>query len=150
MSTSPESTVLTNTLLSTVRLQRHLGARVVISTQEPSISPALLDLCSMTIVHRFTSPAWMQILHKHLAGWYSDPSSSENGGSDYMKSKEWHSQLLRKIVSLRTGEALIFSPFAIANLARDAQTGNSIQSAYMWVRIRARLSSDGGRSVLAE
>ena len=59
---------LTNSLLATIRLQRHLGLRVVISTQEPTVSPKLLDLCSITIVHRFTSPDWMKTLRGHLAG----------------------------------------------------------------------------------
>src|SRR5204863_353082 len=55
-------------LLQVIRLQRHLGTRVIISTQEPSISPKLLDLCSVTIVHRFTSPDWLKTLRRHLAG----------------------------------------------------------------------------------
>jgi hypothetical protein len=64
--------MLINTLLSTIRLQRHLGARVIISTQEPTISPALLDLSSVTTVHRFTSSEWLRILKRHLAGAASD------------------------------------------------------------------------------
>ncbi|KAK3331156.1 hypothetical protein B0H66DRAFT_598651 [Apodospora peruviana] len=51
-----ECQTLTENLLSTIRLQRHLGARVLIATQEPTISHKLLDLCSVTVVHRFTSP----------------------------------------------------------------------------------------------
>jgi hypothetical protein len=56
MNDSGEASALTEQLLATIRLQRHLGARVVISTQEPTVSPRLLDLCSVTVVHRFTSP----------------------------------------------------------------------------------------------
>jgi hypothetical protein len=41
MNDSLESDEFTETLLSTIRLQRHLGARVVISTQEPTISRRL-------------------------------------------------------------------------------------------------------------
>src|SRR5450432_131959 len=67
MNASAEANTLTGTLLSTIRLQRHLGARIVISTQEPTISPALLDLSSVTIVHRFTSPYWLRSLRQHLA-----------------------------------------------------------------------------------
>jgi DNA helicase HerA-like ATPase len=47
----------TKKLLRTVREQRHQAVRVVITTQEPSINTQLLDLCSITIVHRCTSPA---------------------------------------------------------------------------------------------
>ncbi|MBE3045074.1 hypothetical protein IMZ48_21470 [Candidatus Bathyarchaeota archaeon] len=44
---SGAAATLTNNLLATIRLQRHLGLRVVISTQEPTVSPKLLDLCTM-------------------------------------------------------------------------------------------------------
>ncbi|KAL8685586.1 MAG: hypothetical protein Q9218_007668, partial [Villophora microphyllina] len=68
MSEGEASMAFTESLLSVIRLYRHYGARVVIATQEPTISPRLLDLCSMTIVHRFTSPDWMLALKAHLAG----------------------------------------------------------------------------------
>ncbi|KAG9243542.1 hypothetical protein BJ878DRAFT_535151 [Calycina marina] len=67
MNASAEALTLTNTLLSTIRLQRHLGARIIISTQEPTISPALLELCSINIAHRFTSPEWLRSFKGHLA-----------------------------------------------------------------------------------
>jgi len=66
MNSATEASTLTETLLSSIRLQRHLGTRVFISTQEPTISPALLDLCSITIVHRFSSPEWLKCLRQHL------------------------------------------------------------------------------------
>ncbi|KAJ2906005.1 hypothetical protein MKZ38_003488 [Zalerion maritima] len=68
MSDSVEASTLTDNLLSCIRLQRHIAARVFIATQEPTISPALLDLCSVTIVHRFSSPDWLNTLKKHIAG----------------------------------------------------------------------------------
>jgi len=46
---------LTKSLVTIVRLQRHLACRVIIITQEFIISPKLLDLCSFILVHRFTS-----------------------------------------------------------------------------------------------
>ncbi|PHH60585.1 hypothetical protein CDD81_1441 [Ophiocordyceps australis] len=49
MTDTAECETLTKSLLETIRLQRHLGTRVAISTQEPTISPKLLDLCSVTI-----------------------------------------------------------------------------------------------------
>ncbi|KAG8664538.1 uncharacterized protein FPOAC1_013319 [Fusarium poae] len=61
MNDSSESQTLTESLLSVIRLKRHLGTRVIISTQEPTVSPRLLDLCSTVIVHRFTSPTWFQL-----------------------------------------------------------------------------------------
>jgi hypothetical protein len=76
MTDSAECQALTESLTSTIRLQRHIATRVVISTQKPTISPRLLDLCSVTIVHRITSPDWMKALQRHLAGASSwlDPS----------------------------------------------------------------------------
>ena len=68
MTESSECQTLTDSLLSTIRLQRNLGARIIISTQEPTISPKLLDLCSVAIIHRFTSLDWLNSLKKHLAG----------------------------------------------------------------------------------
>ena len=68
LSQSGEAATLTNELTSIIRQQRHTGTRVVIATQEPTLSPELLDLANVTFVHRFQSPAWYEILKKHLAG----------------------------------------------------------------------------------
>ena len=40
--------------------------------EEPTISPSLLDLSSVTIVHRFTSPEWLRSLKEYLAAAASD------------------------------------------------------------------------------
>lgn len=68
MNRSPAADIFTDNLLTVIREQRHKGTRIVISTQEPTISPRLLDLCTMTFVHRFTSPEWLKVLREHLAG----------------------------------------------------------------------------------
>jgi hypothetical protein len=57
-------------LLRTVREQRHQAVKVVIATQEPIINTQLLGLCSITMVHRCTSPAWFNVLKKHVAALY--------------------------------------------------------------------------------
>lgn len=66
LTVSSECQTLTESLLTAIRDQRHISARIIISTQEPTVSPRLLDLCSVTIVHRFSSPAWLQTLRSHL------------------------------------------------------------------------------------
>jgi hypothetical protein len=72
----------TEKLLQTVRKQQHQAVRVVIATQEPSINTQLLDLCSITMVHRCTSPARFNVLKRHVAALYlSLPTSSEAGAS---------------------------------------------------------------------
>ncbi|KAK3489079.1 uncharacterized protein B0T23DRAFT_321974 [Neurospora hispaniola] len=133
---SAECRTLTDRLLETIRLQRHLGARVIISTQEPTISPKLLDLCSVTIVHRFTSPDWLRALSKHLAGVskggrmlekalainqnMADDVCIENAGvnSLALDYSDPAMELFSRIVALRVGEALIFAPSAIIGVQK--------------------------------
>lgn len=140
------SSGLTESLLSVIRLQRHLAARVIISTQEPTISPKLLDLCSMTIVHRFTSPAWLQALKSHLAG--VSPFDDDHQGRDLR-------EIFKKIVKLEAGEALLFSPSTMLSLTEgDAAGAKAFQTeklgmGYLKIIVRTRLTVDGGRSIMA-
>lgn len=147
MNDTAEANNLTNTLLSSIRLQRHLGTRVFISTQEPTISPKLLDLCSITIVHRFQSPDWLNCLRSHLAALDHD---SEAG-----QSKANSQAILNEIVKLRVGEALLFAPTAIVGVEKDAEkSAGGVQVKrlgvqYLKIKVRSRVTSDGGKSVLA-
>lgn len=68
MGESDAANEFTGSLLKAIREQRHKNVRVIIATQEPTISPKLLDLCSITLVHRFRSPDWLSVLKAHLAG----------------------------------------------------------------------------------
>ncbi|PGH14363.1 hypothetical protein AJ80_05953 [Polytolypa hystricis UAMH7299] len=118
MTDSREAMILTGTLLSIIRQQRHLGTRVIIATQEPTLSPNLLDLCNVSIVHRFSSPEWFKTLQGHLAG-------AVVGTSDSARAKYSPGGLFAKIVSLRTGEALVFCPSGILDTGSsedDSQT----------------------------
>lgn len=157
MNTSPEAATLTNTLLSTIRLQRHLGARTIISTQEPTISPALLDLSSFTIVHRFTSPEWLRALKQHLAGASSDlldqgsasASKSDDVESDTgISSGNTAQRVFQDVVKLRVGEALLFSPSALMGVQDDGEM-ERLETGYKKIRVRTRLTEDGGKSVTA-
>ncbi|KAK2739634.1 hypothetical protein FQN55_009370 [Onygenales sp. PD_40] len=155
---SREAINLTDSLLSIVRQQRHLATRVIIATQEPTLSLSLLDLCNVTIVHRFTSPAWYKTLRGHLAGAVFDGESTYTSDG-----------LFSRIVTLRTGEALVFCPSAMLDLAREkgdevssAGTDGAVTSTlrplqvkelgakYARIRIRKRVTTDGGRSILAD
>ncbi|KAI9751891.1 MAG: hypothetical protein M4579_005848 [Chaenotheca gracillima] len=134
----------TESLLRLVRDQRHNAARVIISTQEPTISPALLDLSSMIFVHRFTSPSWMRVLQSHLAGISmmsrrDGRDESENGGI---------TELFKNIVNLNVGEAFMFSPTALLGLGSDRL--QRLGAGYMKVRVRQRITEDGGRSVFVK
>ncbi|KAI1498116.1 hypothetical protein F5X99DRAFT_432244 [Biscogniauxia marginata] len=180
-SSSAECRTLTNTLLSTIRLQRHLGVRVVVSTQEPSVSPKLLDLCSVTVVHRFTSPAWMGMLRAHLAGGVPHHHHHHHqqqqrrreiaggGGDDddgYVEEGDdsVSGDLFNEIVGLRVGEALLFAPSALVGLGMEGgeggeggdaskrATGMSLKrlgDEVLKIRVRKRITVDGGKSILA-
>lgn len=143
MTGTDSSTAFTESLLSVIRQQRHLGTRVIIATQEPTISPKLLDLTSMTIVHRFTSPAWLTELKSHLAAVSSESETSKRGVQD----------LFEKIVALDAGEALVFSPSAMLGVDSRDGGGNprmlKLGTRYIKVRVRQRITADGGRSILA-
>ncbi|KAK8038566.1 hypothetical protein PG993_006977 [Apiospora rasikravindrae] len=153
MTSSAESQALTSTLLSTVRLQRHVGARIVVATQEPTVSSALLDLCSVTIIHRFTSPAWLRALQAHVALPVQNQVTTrcrDRPSLDQTLSNR--EELFGEIVRLKTGEAFIFAPSAAVSIGSkgdDCEQGSTLDRACLKVRIRARLSEDGGKSVVA-
>ncbi|KAI1347259.1 hypothetical protein F5Y01DRAFT_307664 [Xylaria sp. FL0043] len=167
MGETSDSDVLTNNLLRAIRKQRHLGARIVISTQEPTISPKLLDLCSITIVHRFSSPDWLNALTKHLAGIskVSKLTSKAAGVNDYEEEDtESHGlsgidlsaddpilDLFSQIVELPTGEALVFAPSAIVSLEKKHGKLVPKKLAHRVLRVvmRARITADGGKSIMA-
>ncbi|CAO2647186.1 Nn.00g081080.m01.CDS01 [Neocucurbitaria sp. VM-36] len=128
---NPGAKSLNETLLSTIRLQRHYGARVVISTQEPTLLTDLIALCSITIIHRFSSPEWFSAIKRHI------PIRPEE-----------HQMMMQSIENLKTGSALVYSPNAV--LGKD-ETGGLIKGTgrLMKVNIRKRVTSDGGQSMLA-
>lgn len=138
MTESASAKVFTESLLSVVRLQRHHGTKVLIATQEPTIAPQLLDLCSMTIVHRFTSPEWLLALKAHLAAF-----SSMGDEHSPRRLKE----IFQTIVNLDVGQALLFSSSAM--LHTEKSRPQKLGMRYVKMRVRDRLTADGGRSVSA-
>ncbi|PIG79274.1 hypothetical protein AARAC_004273 [Aspergillus arachidicola] len=136
LSETPAAKDLTETFLNIIRQQRHLGVRTVISTQEPTISPRLIDLCSMTIIHRFTSPEWYRTIRKHITiGDQSNNNSTEESLDG-----------LREIACLRTGEALVFAPSAYL-LDENNSVINATHKGFK-MAIRKRITWDGGRTIL--
>ena len=129
--------------MSIIRQQRHLGTRVIIATQEPTLDTRLLDLCNVVIVHHFSSPAWFDVLKGHLAG-----SRGEKERSDMIN------EIFRTIVKLKTGHALIFAPRAMLHTNTGAGVGTEaiarLGDGYVRVLIRPRVTADGGRSITAQ
>lgn len=128
---TPGSRFLTDCLAKTIRLQRHQGARVIISTQEPTVSTDLIALCSVTVIHRFTSPAWYAALKKHISAMGDDDKAT-----------------MRQIEGLETGEALVYAPNAVLGRNEDDSlikaTGRLLK-----LNIRKRVTYDGGESIMA-
>lgn len=133
---SPAAADFTDGLLTTVREQRHNATRVIVSTQEPTIDERLLDLCSVSIVHRFNSPSWFSAIKDHLSG-----------ASSFMASADQQKDLLNSIIDLGTGESFVFSPTSFVCLA-DGQV-KKLGSRSLKMRTRKRDGVDSGQSKLA-
>ncbi|KIJ70249.1 hypothetical protein HYDPIDRAFT_172121 [Hydnomerulius pinastri MD-312] len=148
---SPHKSVsgLTKSLLTLTREQRHLAMRVIISTQEPTVvPPVLLDLCTVSIMHRFSSPSWWEHLAKHVS---ADISAED---------------AFDRVVRLETGEAIVLAPsgFGVfpdgpsppANGTTAAKPAISSQvpklnqfgRRYILMKTRRRVTKDGGASIL--
>lgn len=127
---------LTETFLTIIRQQRHLGVRIIISTQEPTISPQLIDLCSLTIIHRFTSPEWYKTIQKHVP----------MGGEIAPHQADSDRKGLSRVARLRTGEAIVFA--SSAHLVGEDGNLMNTQHETFKVMIRKRITWDGGRSIV--
>ena len=137
MNDSPAAMTFTNRLLTTIREQRHNATRVVIATQEPTISEKLLDLCSISIVHRFSSPTWFTTIKGHLGG-----------ASVLLEDKQQQAAMFEQIVNLQVGESLVFAPSSY--LCMKHGKAEKLGSGMMKMKTRLRLGVDSGRSLLTD
>jgi hypothetical protein len=135
----------TEKLLRTVREQRHQAVRVVIATQEPSINTQLLDLCSITMVHRCTSPAWFKVLKDHIAALYVNSLTSSTR-DEAVNSKD-DKALFQEIVQLKLGESLLFCSTAAVNVVEGRI--RRMNAGYVKFKTRQRVTEDGGKSKTA-
>ena len=140
MTETPAAKAFTEDLVSIIRQQRHLASRVIIATQEPTISPKLLDLCNVAIVHQFQSPEWYQILKLHLAAL----ALNKHNGKDA-------DDVFKTIVKLKQGEALVFCPKACFDVVHGASglEFRQLEDGYAKIGIRKKITADGGKSILA-
>lgn len=136
MTETPGAKALTESLKRVIREQRHYGARVIISTQEPTISSKLIDLCSITVIHRFTSPDWLSVLRRHI----SIPDKDSNDGND-------QGGLYKQIVGLKTGEALVFAPSTVMGTSDGSEESEPFR--LLRVKVRRRITWDGGISMVS-
>ncbi|OJA13273.1 hypothetical protein AZE42_05023 [Rhizopogon vesiculosus] len=137
---------LTKALLTLTREQRHLAMRVIISTQ---------DLCTVAIMHRFSSPAWWDHLARHIAA----DVSADAGTSD---ARVWDGTVVMRLV-VQTGEAIVLAPSRLGVFPQDAESvgprttkGDAMSALklghfggrYVLMKTRACITKDGGASVL--
>lgn len=112
---------LTAALVESVREMRHLGASLLIASQDPlSIPQSVLELSSVLLLHRMTSPRWL----KHLQ-------------SAIVATKGLR---IEELAALPAGSALTW-----AQQCTDAR----FKRAPRRIRVRPRLSKHGGETVRA-
>jgi DNA phosphorothioation-dependent restriction protein DptH len=110
---------LGNEMVSVFRQMRHLGMRMVVSTQSPAVlPPEMLELATVAVVHGFHSKDWFRLLQ------------SKTDISDDM---------FPPIQALQTGEAMVY--------ARKSDITQDGTDCWHMMTIRQRLTKDGGCSV---
>jgi hypothetical protein len=135
--TNTDANQFTKSICSIIRQQRHLAARVVVSTQEPTVVPAsVLSLLSWVICHRFSSPSWTSHLSQHLC----IKSTEDDRYSDV---PDWS----ERVMTLATGQALLYSPASLF-VSRNSNSA-MLAAGYAIIKTRGRLTLDGGASLLA-
>ena len=133
---SPAAATFTDSLISTIRTQRHNATRVIIATQEPTISERLLDLCSISIVHHFNSPAWFAAIKDHLGG-----------ASSLTTDEREQRKMFEAIVDLGVGESLVFSPSSF--VCEVDGVVKKLGAGYVKMQTRLRDGLDAGKSEMA-
>jgi DNA phosphorothioation-dependent restriction protein DptH len=106
---------LTNAIVQSVREMRHKGTSVVIASQNPpSVPREVIELSSVVIAHKFTSPQWLEHVRKVNAAFGRDLTPPQ-------------------LAMLPAGEAFVWSSAGAEEFRRPQR-----------VRMRARLSLHGG------
>ena len=125
---------LSTQLVKVIQQQHRHHTSVIIATQGPHVPPQLLDLASFAVIHGFTSPARMNTLSEHIAGL--------RGWNE--KGAEHKHKLLSSIVSLVTGEALLFCPSAMIDHNGRRKGGIPVMQRLgmgcLKIKVRSRLS----------
>ena len=106
---------LTNAIVQTVREMRHKGTSVVIASQNPpSVPREIIELSSIVIAHKFTSPQWLEHIRKVNAAFGRELTPPQ-------------------LAMLPAGDAFVWSSAGAEEFRRPQR-----------VRMRPRLSKHGG------
>lgn len=110
-----DNTRLTGAIVEMVKEMRHLGTSVVIASQNPpSVPRDVIELSSVLIAHKFTSPQWLEHIRKVNGAFGRDLAPPQ-------------------LAALSPGEAFVWSRDGAEELRRPQR-----------VRMRPRLSRHGG------
>jgi hypothetical protein len=116
-----ESPDLVAGLIEVVREMRHKGTSIMVASQDPpSVPPALIELSSQIILHKFNSPAWLKHIQKANAA--------------------LGTLTPEKMANLRPGEAFVWSSKA----TDEAFTKGAVK-----IRCRPRVTQHGGATKTA-
>lgn len=107
-------------------------------------------------MHKFSSPAWLRALEGHVAAAALGAQSGGHtrDGNEGIPKPEVSKKLsfMNQIVDLNVGEALLFAPGAVLDNKSEETNSRRLRrlgAGYMVVKIRKRLTQDGGQSVLS-
>ncbi|EGX43769.1 hypothetical protein AOL_s00215g505 [Orbilia oligospora ATCC 24927] len=135
-------------IIGNIRLERHLGLRTIVSTQDPFIHPEIMELSSMVIFHRFDIPRWFEEIRKHV-GFQTKtqaPEPSQNVWGDEELQKP-EADIFGEIKGLDTGEACIYCPkLVIPENSWGVSTLKKFGNGVFKVMIRQKITIDGGAS----
>ncbi|KAJ3167420.1 hypothetical protein HDU88_002342 [Geranomyces variabilis] len=114
---------LSAALVRAVRLMRHQGLRIAISTQSPTVLPEeLLEVLTIAVIHRFHSEDWYMYLRRKL------PLPVDG---------------FERVLRLPTGTALVYTAAWGSDLRGE-------ETLIRELRVRRRITQDGGLSRVAE
>jgi hypothetical protein len=120
------------------------GSGAAQALTEKLLRTQLLDLCSITMVHKCTSPAWFKVLKQHVAALYlnlpipSVEASDMDGGMAELPQDD--KALFQEIVRLKLGESLLFCPTAAVTVAGEGI--GRMEGGYVRFKTRQRVTAD--------
>ncbi|KAF3906730.1 hypothetical protein AA313_de0201735 [Arthrobotrys entomopaga] len=142
MTAKAASQKFAESVITNVRLYRHVGLRTIISTQDPDVHPQLLELSNFILMHRFDSPRWFEIIRKYV-GFAVEQESDSRAETGSRKNQAL--KIFEQIMMLNPGEALLYCPRLVTT---DGHRGDRqvayLQNKLIKILVRRRLTKDGG------
>ncbi|KAK6526610.1 hypothetical protein TWF694_005192 [Orbilia ellipsospora] len=141
MTTKAASQKFAESIIQNIRLQRHIGLRTIISTQDPDVHPQLLELSNFILMHRFDSPRWFEIIRKYVG--FAVENQDSDAQSDIGSNRSQATSLFEEIMVLNPGEAMLYCPQLVTTESVGRQA-TLLKSRLLKILVRRRLTKDGG------